>query len=347
MLDLTRRAALRSAIVGATALMTPIGAMTAASAEIGRRRVIIDTDTATDDALALLLAVKAPNISIEAITIVVGNVEFDQEARNALYTLEVAGVGGRYPVYKGIARPLVRGDKHVTATWVHGSDGMSDANFPPPRHNAEDEDAISAIIRLVRRYPGEITIVAIGALTNVAMAMLRDPELPQLIGEVVFMGGFRHFHGNITPAATYNIWVDPEAAKVVFESGVKLTTVGFDVSVQAAVMTDADYGRIEAMNTPLGAFMMRVNKVRRAYCKTHQQMNGSNHPDAITMAYVIDPRIITDKIERACQIDTQSELSRGAMLIDELGVWKRPPNVTVCTRGDEAGFKKMVFAALA
>lgn len=345
MFDLSRRAALGAALTGAGMMAAPLSARTLNGA--GSRRVIIDTDTATDDAMALLLAVKAPSISLEAITIVVGNVEFEQEARNALYTLEAAGVSGRYPVYKGMPRPLVRGDKHVTATWVHGTDGMSDANFPMPRQKAEAEDAVSAIIRLVRRYPGEITIVAIGALTNVAMAILRDPELPKLIGEVVFMGGFRNFYGNITPAATYNIWIDPEAAKVVFESGVRLTTVGFDVSVQASVMTDADYDRIAALNTPLGAFMMRVNSVRRAYCKAHQKMNGSNHPDAITMAYVIDPAIITDKVERACQIETQGELTRGSMLIDELGVWKRPPNVTICTRGDEARFKAMVFSALA
>jgi purine nucleosidase len=346
----TRRSLLQSlaaAAPAAFAIAPPASAetMRPASSPSGRRRVIIDTDTATDDSLALLLALNAPHLSIEAITIVVGNVEFEQEARNALYTLEVAGRGGQVPVFKGTARSILRAT-HATATWVHGHDGMSDSNFPPPKQQPESENGVDAIIRLARRYPGEITLIAIGALTNVALAILKEPKLPQLLSGIVFMGGFRNFYGNISPAATYNIWVDPEAAQVVFNSGARITTVGFDVSVRSSVMTDADYDRVQAMNTSLSRFFLSINRIRRAYCKEHQKMAGSNHPDAITTALVIDPAIGTQMIDRAVQIETQSELTRGMMVVDELGVWKRPPNVTLCVEADEKRFKDLVFAAL-
>ncbi|GBQ82193.1 inosine-uridine nucleoside N-ribohydrolase [Gluconacetobacter johannae DSM 13595] len=309
------------------------------------RRVIIDTDTATDDALALLLALNAPSLTIEAITIVVGNVEFDQEVRNALYTLQVAGAGGRFPVHPGTARPLLR-ETHRTATWIHGHDGMSDSNFPPPVQKPETEGGVDAMIRLVRRYPGEITIIALGALTNVAMAFLRDPELPRLVRDVVFMGGFHDFHGNVTPAATYNLWVDPEAARIVLRSGARLTSVGFDASVRASVLDDGDFARIAAMETDLSRFFLRISRMRRAFCKQHQKMAGPNEPDGLTVAVAVDPTIGTLMLPRAADIETQGDLTRGMMVVDELDTSGRPPNVTMCADADTARFKALVFDAL-
>ena len=343
--------------IGAAALMTmPSGLVRARADSLGgseagnaqgRKRVIVDTDTATDDALALLMALKAPNLRVEAITMVNGNVDFQQETRNALYTLQVGGFEGQYPVYQGMNRPMIRQDKYVPATWVHGMDGMSDANFPLPRQKPEAEHGVQAIIRLARQYPGEITIAAIGPLTNVAMAILLEPELPKLLKEVVFMGGYRNFHGTVTPVGTYNIWVDPEAARVVFESGVKLTTIGFDISVESSVMNDADYAKVQAMQTPLSDFFLKINKIRRVYCKEHQQMAGSNHPDTLTMAYVVNPAVSLGMVDRYCEIDVGEGLSRGQMFVDELGMLKKPANVSICTKADETLFKRMMFDILA
>lgn len=309
------------------------------------KRIIIDSDTATDDALALLLALRSPKVIVEAITITVGNVGFEQQTKNALYTIEVAGKSGQVPVYQGSAKPLVR-EVHGTATYVHGSDGMSDSFFPDPKQQPEKEHAVDAIIRLVEKYPNEIAIVAIGPLTNIALALLKQPSIAGKIKELYFMGGFYKFYGNINPVSTYNVWVDPEAARNVFRSKIPINTVGFDTSVKSSVFTDEDYTKVEQLGTGYASFFMKINRIRRKYCKEHQKMNGSNHPDAITMAIVIDPSIRTASISRFADVETQGELTRGALLIDELGVWNKPPNAVICTEADEAKFKKLVFDTL-
>lgn len=309
------------------------------------KRIILDSDTATDDALAVLMAVTSPRLKVEAITITCGNVGFDQQTKNALYTLELAGKSGQIPVYQGSARPLVR-QVHGNATYVHGSDGMSDAHFPDPKQKPDKEHAVDAIVRLVNANPGELTIVAIGPLTNVALALLKDPTIAKKIKELYFMGGFYKFYGNINPGATYNAWVDPEAARVVFQSGIPITTVGFDVSVKSSVFTDDDYVKVEKLGTKYSDFFMKINRIRRKYCKEHQKMNGSNHPDAITIAAVIDPSIVSEKVSRFVDVETRGELTLGALAIDELGVWGKQPNATICVEADEAKFKKMVFDTL-
>ena len=347
----TRRTFLQGIAAGAaTSALPPAFAASHASAPEAPlpadvQRIILDTDTATDDAVAILLALHAPNIKLEAITIACGNVGFEQQTANALYTLQVSGHANQVPVFQGSPRPLVRA-VHGTANYVHGDDGMSNSWFPPAKQKPEAEFAIDAIIRLVEKYPHQITIVAIGAITNIALALLNKPSIAPLIKRIVFMGGFYKFYGNVAPLSTFNIWVDPEAARIVFQSGVPIMTAGFDISVKSSVFTDADYDRVSALNTPLAKFFVNINKVRRAYCKEHQKMNGSNHPDALTTALVIDPSIATQTIDRYCDIECQGELTQGAMLVDELGVYGKKPNVTLCIEADEKKFKAMVFAAL-
>jgi purine nucleosidase len=345
----TRRQFLETLAMGASsAALAPISALAKTRSEEpakGRRRIIIDTDTATDDAVALLLAMHAPDIKVEAITIVLGNVDFQQEAKNALYTLQVSGHAHQVPVFLGSSRPILRA-YHGDATYVHGKDGMSNSNFPDPEQKPEEEWAIDAMIRLIEAHPHEITIVAIGALTNVALMLLRKPTIAPLIQGITFMGGAYKFYGNVTPVATYNVWVDPEAASIVFHSGVPLTSVGFDTSVHYSIFTDADYERVAKLGTPMAKFFIDINKVRRAYCKEHQKMNGSNHPDAITTALVIDPSIGVELLPRYCDVETQGELTRGTMVIDELGIYKKEPNVMVCSVADEKKFKDMVFRTL-
>lgn len=309
------------------------------------KRIILDSDTATDDAVAVLLAVTSPKLKVEAITITCGNVGFEQQTKNALFTLQIAGKKDQVPVYQGSARPIVR-EVHGNAKYVHGSDGMSDSFFPDPQQKPEKEHAVDAIIRLVEKYPNELTIVAIGPLTNVALALLKEPSIAKKIKELYFMGGFYKFYGNINPSATYNAWVDPEAARIVFQSGIPLTTVGFDVSVKSSVFTDDDYAKVEKLGTKYSDFFMKINKVRRKYCKEHQKMNGSNHPDAITIAAVIDSTIVTQTVSRYVDVETRGELTLGALAIDELGVWGKKPNATISVEADEAKFKKMVFDTL-
>ncbi|GAB3988692.1 nucleoside hydrolase [Spirosoma daeguense] len=344
----TRRKFIQTVSVGAVSACLPavvVGKNATLLNADSPKRIILDTDTATDDALAVLMAVTSPRLKVEALTITCGNVGFDQQTKNALYTLEVAGKSGQIPVYQGSARPLVR-QVHGNATYVHGSDGMSDSFFPEPKQKPEQEHAVDAIIRLVEKYPNELTIVAIGPLTNVALAILKAPATMKKVKEIYFMGGFYKFYGNINPGATYNAWVDPEAARVVFQAGIPLTTVGFDVSVKSSVFTNDDYAKVEKLGTRYSDFFLKINRIRKKYCMEHQKMNGSNHPDAITIAAVIDPTIVTEKIKRFADIETRGELTLGAIAIDELGVWGKEPNVTICVEANEAMFKKMVFDTL-
>ncbi len=348
----TRRGFLQSVAAGAASSVVASDSILAAatadqkSGDTGTaQRVIIDSDTATDDALAILLALNAPNLKIEAITIAVGNVGYEQQTLNALYTLQVSGHANQVPVYQGSARPLTRA-VHKAATYVHGSDGMSDSFFPVPQQKPEKEYAIDAIIRLVEKYPGEIIIIAIGPLTNIALTLLRQPAIAPKVKAIYVMGGAYKFYGNITPVATYNIWVDPEAARIVFQSGIPIVTAGFDISVYSSVFTDEDYAEVEKLNTTLSRFFLSINRIRRVYCKEHQKMKGSNHPDALTTALVIDPSIGTEMLPRFVDIETQGELTRGVMAIDELGVWGQKPNATICAAADETKFKAMVFATL-
>jgi purine nucleosidase len=341
----SRRRFIEALSVGTASALLPATTFASIGKADPVKRIILDSDTATDDALAVLMAVTSPKLKVEAITITCGNVGFDQQTKNALYTIQLAGKNGQIPLYQGSARPLVR-QVHGNATYVHGSDGMSDSFFPDPQQKPEKEHAVDAIIRLVEKYPNEITIVAIGPLTNVALALLREPSIAKKVKELYFMGGFYKFYGNINPGATYNAWVDPEAARVVFQSGIPITTVGFDVSVKSSVFTDDDYAKVEKLGTKYADFFMKINRIRRKYCKEHQKMNGSNHPDAITIAAVIDPSIISQSVSRFVDIETRGELTLGALAIDELGVWGKPPNATICVEADEAKFKKMVFDTL-
>src|SRR5208283_975943 len=172
------------------------------------RDFLIDTDTASDDAVAIIMALMAPDVRVLGLTTVAGNVALEQATRNALFTAEICG--SDVPVYKGAGAPLVRALRD--AHWFHGADGFGDQNYPPPKRAPESEHAVDAMLRLSRENPG-LTLVTLGPLTNIALALARDPALAERIGRCVVMGGAPCCEGNVTPAAEYNIWVDPEAAR--------------------------------------------------------------------------------------------------------------------------------------
>src|SRR5689334_6529842 len=186
------------------------------------RRFLIDTDTASDDAVALVMALHAKDVEevqVEAITVVAGNVPLEQGVQNALYTVELCK--SRVPVYQGMAAPLLR--PLQTAQHVHGRDGMGEIGLPLHGRTPATGHAVDIIRETIRRHPHEITLVTLGPLTNVAMALLLEPALAGLVKECVIMGGIGEGYGNVTPVAEYNIWVDPEAAKIVYASGLPIT----------------------------------------------------------------------------------------------------------------------------
>src|SRR6202162_6447880 len=186
------------------------------------RAFLIDTDTASDDAVALIMALRAPDVQVAAITVVAGNVPVEQATRNALYTAELCG--SQVPVYAGVSRPLLR--ESSNAQWFHGVDGLGDRGYPPPKRGPESKHAVDAIIDVISANPG-IVVVTLGPLTNVALALARSPGIARNVSRCVIMGGNPCTEGNVTPAAEFNMWVDPEAARMVLRSGLPGEVVGW------------------------------------------------------------------------------------------------------------------------
>ncbi|ADU50368.1 Inosine/uridine-preferring nucleoside hydrolase [Thermaerobacter marianensis DSM 12885] len=311
-------------------------------------RLIIDTDTAGDDVNSLLIALLHPEIQLEAVTISVGNVGFEQQIENALYTIEMAGRSGQVPVYPGCATPLL--SEWVAADYVHGRDGMGDSFFPKARQRPEPKHAVDALIERIHAAPGELTILAQAPLTNIAAAVIRDPSIAAKVKTLYIMGGTYFAPGNITPAAEYNFYVDPEAARIVFRAGFDIRLVDWGLCVRDTVLDDADLDDIRRLDTELARFYLQVNRVVRRFNET-VGIRGVTHPDSIVAAMIADPAIARGW--QPCQVDieTRGELTRGASVItpaEYAGVEKRveKPNAQVCLGADKARFKALLMDIL-
>jgi purine nucleosidase len=279
------------------------------------RPFLIDTDTASDDAVALIMALRAPDVRVVAITTVAGNVPVQQSTRNALYT--VALCGAKVPVFAGADKPLLR--PYQDATWFHGRDGLGDHNYPAPHQSAESMHAVDAIIAAVEDNPG-IVIVTLAPLTNVALALAKKPEIAAHVGRCVIMGGAPCCEGNVTPAAEYNIWVDPEAARMVMRSGLPIELVGWQLCRGYAILDDRDIARILALNNPVASFAIECNSHARHALKVQTGEDGICLPDPVAMAIAIDPSIGTVWSEHYVDVETKSELTRGMTVVDRLNV---------------------------
>ncbi len=305
------------------------------------RKFIIDTDTASDDAVALLLAFNAPDVQIEAITVAAGNVPLELAVQNALYTCELCGKN--IPVYAGMAKPLLQ--ELQTAQFVHGEDGMGDIGLPLSGRKPSEGHAVQKLIETVNRFPGEITLVTLGPLTNVAMAVLLDPSFASKVKSCVVMGGSSNHIGNVTPTAEYNIWADPEAAKIVFDSGLPLTMVGIDISVQYACLSSEESARLRNIGTPLAHFVVDIQGAVEKFCRSIGY-DGYDLPDPITMAIALDPSVATRTQRYYVTVETGGTLSRGQTVVDHAGFTGKTPNVEVVLEASKARFMDMLHAAV-
>jgi inosine-uridine nucleoside N-ribohydrolase len=268
-------------------------------------RVMIDTDPGVDDALALLLAMRSPELKIEAITVVAGNVPLDLGLPNALRMVEIAGRKD-IPVAAGARTPLLR--RLITATYVHGENGLAGAVFPDPTLKPITEAAADVIQDTASKYPSEITLITIGPLTNIAAALHADPDLARKIPRLVMMGGSLS-GGNITPAAEFNIYVDPEAARTVFQSGIPITMVGLDVTRKTS-LTEDHVRTLEAAQNPVS---QAAAKIARRAIEQHRERGfvvGPNMHDSLAVAGFLDPSLLTLK-EYYVDVETSGELTAG------------------------------------
>ena len=301
---------------------------------IERRKFIVDTDTASDDAVALVMALRDPGVEVIAITVVAGNVPLDQAVQNALYTVEL--VGADVPVYAGCAAPLIQ-PLH-TAQIVHGQDGMGDIGLPVRGRTPARGHAVDVLAELIEAHgPGELTLVTLGPLTNIGVLLARHPEYATRLREVVVMGGTGDGMGNITAAAEFNIWVDPEAAAIVYNAGARLVQVGWDISRKYAVFDAGQAADLRAVGR-LGAFAVDIQAVLTAFTESGTKLAGFDLPDPIAMGVALDPSIATEMPFCNVVVETRGEFTRGATVVDHTGYTGRPANTHVVLEASRERF---------
>jgi inosine-uridine nucleoside N-ribohydrolase len=313
----------------------------------GVRRVIVDTDPGNDDALALLLALHAPALQVEAVTVCPGNLgpDYEQQVKNALFLVDLAGKTGKVPVFAGMSHPILN-KPYPVATFIHGKYGLGSFEVPALSERPQSEHAVDAMRRIVRASPDEITLLALGGLTNIAMAMLRDPDFAQAVKGIVFVGG-RYASPGLPPS--YNVLVDPEAAHVVFTSGVPITLVGADVINRDSVLRDEDFDIIAKFNTKLSRFFVQSNDLRRTFEKAHRGTTGSTNPDPMAVATAINPALARLYQPIFVQVELEGELTRGLLVYGNdiySGRPTPPPNADICLQASPEVFREMVFSTL-
>lgn len=300
--------------------------------------LVIDTDTAQDDCVALLIGLLDPAADLKAVTMVAGNVGFDQQVRNAFLTMAVAGKLGAVPVYLGCRQPLVR--PWVSAENVHG-DGVGGLHIDMTGCKPEGEHGVDALIRLAAQHAGELVIVAIGPLTNIAMAVAKDPDFVGNVKALYIMGGSNNGRGNITAAGEFNFYVDPEAAKAVMAARFCTVIIPWDrLTLRDAVFDQERLDAIAAIGTPMSDFFSQIVAATLDFDRC-VGIDGSTHPDSLTAAVLLHPELITASAPYHVDVEAASELTRGYSAMS-WGVHGLEPNATVIEAVDSDGFFRYV-----
>lgn len=308
------------------------------------RKIIIDTDPGQDDAVAILLALASPEeIEVLGITAVAGNVPLALTAKNARIVCELAGRPD-IPVYAGCDRPL--GRPLVTAEHVHGKTGLNGPVLPDPTMPLQDQHAVDFIIDTLRREdPGGVTLCPLGPLTNIAMAFVKAPDIMDRVAEIVLMGGAYFEVGNITPTAEFNIYVDPQAADIVFKSGVQLTVMPLDVTHKALV-TKPRNDAFRAIGNRVGPAVADMTDFFERFDKEKYGSAGAPLHDPCVTAYLIQPTLFSGRHINV-EIETKSELTMGMTVADWWHVSDRHPNATFMGDVDADGFFALLTDRLA
>ncbi len=307
------------------------------------RPFFVDTDTASDDAVALVMALRHADIDLVGIGVVAGNVPLDLAVQNALFTRELCGCLD-VPVHVGEAVPL--SIPLETAQNVHGRDGMGDIGLALSGRTADGDDAVGALLEASHENAGTLTLVTLGPLTNIARALERDPSLPTRIARTVTMGAVADHVGNVTPVAEFNMWADPHAVEVVLRSGLDVEFVGWDISRFFAVVQPDLAVELRSIGTPIAEFCIDIQRIVAEFCATETKLAGFDLPDPIAMAYAIDPSIGTEVRRLHLTVETESELTRGMVVMDLLEFTDQEPNASVVTKADTPRFLAMLRAAL-
>jgi purine nucleosidase len=301
----------------------------------------IDTDTASDDAIALMMAFRLWRGPVLGLGVVCGNVELSQAVQNALFVRDLCGA--TCPVHPGSPVPLTR--PLQTGSHIHGKDGMGDAGLPVDGRVPSAGHAATALIAASHAHPG-LTLVTLGPLTNVALALRLDPTLADRVGACIVMGGVSDGIGNMTEVAEFNIWVDPEAAEIVFASGMPITMVGWDISRKHALISDDLAAEIRALGTDRARVTVDCTRTLRAFCEEHLGITAFDLPDPIAMAIALDPSIATATRQVAVTVACNHDATRGQVILDDRSYTPRKRSVTAVTDASRDKFLALLMDAL-
>jgi len=314
------------------------------------RRIIIDTDCGSDDAVAIIMALKSDMVKVEAITTVCGNVPLELATLNALMTIEIAN-GQRPPLYIGAEKPLMR--ELVTAVNVHGRDGMGDSDLIHPTLTPEKEHGVDAILRLVEKYQEEIELVTIGPVTNIALAIMKDSKTMKKVKHIYSMGTAGFGRGNTTPVAEFNVYVDAEAYGVMLNAEIPITIIGFDMCIGNAAMNKEDMEMLQSSRKREAEFSVECNKSLLEYNLKRSGEYIVDLPDAVAMGVVLWDEIVLESLPCYCYTCTMEPAAYGQVIVDDGGVLavsdgfsRKLSNATVCKRLDEQAFKHKMFELL-
>jgi purine nucleosidase len=288
------------------------------------KRILIDTDPGIDDALAILLALASPEVELAGLTTVHGNCSTEQGTLNALSILELAHAA-HIPVAKGCHLPLVQ--PSLLAPETHGDNGLGYARPPAPQAAAERRHAVDYLIDTILAAPGEYTIVAIAPLTNLAIAMRKEPRIIPAIKEMIIMGAAIRHQGNTTPLAEFNVYVDPHASHIVYHSGVPMTLVPLDVTYQC-ILTPADVRRLQTIPSPISAFIADTTRFYMEFHDAYQQIEGCVINDPLALALTFAPELC-DYEEHYVDVDVQGGVSMGKTFADFYKMTNKPANMKV------------------
>lgn len=305
---------------------------------MNRKKVIIDTDPGIDDALALMYAFSSPELEILGITVSAGNTSLERTAKNALKIGDLAG--SPVPVYKGAERPL-RKEAYISGE-THGEDGLGDANLPESDRAPEDMRASDFMLEMARKYPGEVTIIALAPLTNLAEAIEKDPKAMKQIREIVSMGG-AVATGNMSPVAEFNYWFDPEAAKIVYDFDVPVTMIGLNVTTRV-LFTPIDFSFIEKLE---GNFAKTITRIQKYYVDFYwkwEKTLGCVAHDVLAVAAACDPSLVETV---HCHVDIATDgITRGECVADLVDAWKQRKNSFVAVGVDAEAFRDSFYRKL-
>lgn len=288
------------------------------------KRILFDTDPGIDDALAILLALASPEIKIEGISVVHGNCSVDQALTNTLSVLELAKAA-QIPVSRGFELPLVQ--PSLLAPETHGDNGLGYAQLPAPQTRPVHQHGVEFLIEKIMSAPGEITLVCIGPLTNLAVAIRKEPRIVQAVRDVIIMGGAIRHEGNTTPQAEFNVYVDPHAAHVVFHSGMPMTLVPLDVTYQCA-LTGQDVARLQKIKSPIPTFIADSTRFYMEFHDEYQKIDGCIINDPLALALTFAPELC-DYEEHFIDVDISGGVSMGNTFADFYKMTKKPANMKV------------------